>query len=449
MELEKNEKIVAYQSYMTKGANTHAPGNFWSDYKWQLNNSIRSIESFERFTGITFTKNEQPMLEKTIQKFPLSITPYYASLIKQENFRCDPIFKQAFPDPAELTITNCDMKDPLHEDKDSPVKGITHRYPDRVLFLVSNSCAMYCRHCTRKRKVGDPEQIPSKQQIIHGIRYIEEHREIRDVLLSGGDPLMLPDDYLDWILTELTSIQHVEVVRIGSRIPVVLPYRITDELALMLKKHHPLWLNTQFNHPRELTLSSREAIRKLADAGIPLGNQSVLLAGVNDCPQIMKVLNQKLVQNRIRPYYLFQCDLSEGLSHFRTPIGRGIEIMESLVGHTSGFAIPRYVVDAPGGGGKIPIMPNYILSQSANKVVLRNYEGVITTYTEPDTYVPATCNLNCNNKCGLEHKLEGTEKTGVGVEKLLRGSDQISLVPQGNARIKRRNKNQHGGEADA
>jgi lysine 2,3-aminomutase len=208
----------------------------------------------------------------------------------------------------------------------------------------------------------------------------------------------------------------------------------------MLKKHHPLWLNTQFNHPRELTLSSREAVRKLADAGIPLGNQSVLLAGVNDCPQIMKDLNQKLVQNRIRPYYLFQCDLSEGLSHFRTPIGKGIEIMESLVGHTSGFAVPRYVVDAPGGGGKIPLMPNYILSQSSNKVVLRNYEGVITTYTEPNDYAQAACDQNCS-KCGIELKLEGTDKTGVGVEKLLRDPGEISLVPQGNARIKRRLKN--------
>ena len=223
---------------------------------------------------------------------------------------------------------------------------------------------MYCRHCTRKRKVGDPEYTPLKQQIIEGIRYIENNPQIRDVLLSGGDPLMLPDDYLDWILTELNNIPHVEVVRIGSRIPVVLPYRITNELVQMLKKHHPLWLNTQFNHPTELTPSSREALNKLANAGIPLGNQSVLLAGVNDCPQIMKKLNQKLVQNRVRPYYMFQCDLSEGLSHFRTPIGKGIEIMESLIGHTSGFAVPKYVIDAPGGGGKIPLMPNYIVSWS-------------------------------------------------------------------------------------
>jgi lysine 2,3-aminomutase len=250
---------------------------------------------------------------------------------------------------------------------------------------------------------------------------------------------MLPDDYLDWILTELNSIPHIEVVRICSRIPVVLPYRITDELVQMLKKHHPLWLNTHFNHPRELTLSSREALRKLADAGIPLGNQSVLLAGVNDCPQIMKKLNQKLVQNRVRPYYLFQCDLSEGLTHFRTPIGKGIEIMESLIGHTSGFAVPKYVVDAPGGGGKIPLMPNYIVSWSPNKVVLRNYEGVITTYREPDDYKSLPCDRNCN-KCGLHLKLEEEEQTAVGIEKLLTDTDEISLIPKGNLRMKRREK---------
>jgi len=436
---EETETLVSYQSCIPKNVDAYTTVSEWRDYKWQLSHSIKTVADFEKFTGITFTKKEHLELEKTINKFPLSITPYYASLIDKENFRNDPIFKQAFPNPAELNISECDMKDPLHEDKDSPTKGLTHRYPDRVLFLVSNRCAMYCRHCTRKRKVGDPEHIPLKQQIIEGIRYIENNLQIRDVLLSGGDPLMLPDDYLDWILTELNSIPHVEVVRIGSRIPVVLPYRITNELVHMLKKHHPLWLNTHFNHPREITPSSQEALRKLADAGIPLGNQSVLLAGVNDCPQIMKKLNQKLVQNRVRPYYLFQCDLSEGLSHFRTPIGKGIEIMESLVGHTSGFAIPKYVIDAPGGGGKIPLMPNYIVSWSSNKVVLRNYEGVITTYQEPDNYKSTSCDRNCE-KCGLQLKLEKWEQTAVGVEKLLTQSDEISLIPNGNLRMKRREK---------
>jgi len=435
--IEETETLMSYQSCIPKNVEAYTTVSEWRDYKWQLSHSIKTIAAFEKFTGITFTKKENKELEKTIRKFPLSITPYYASLIETENYRNDPIFKQAFPNPAELKISKYDMKDPLHEDKDSPTKGITHRYPDRVLFLVSNSCAMYCRHCTRKRKVGDPEHIPLKQQIIEGIRYIESNPQIRDVLLSGGDPLMLPDDYLDWILTELNSIPHVEVVRIGSRIPVVLPYRITDELVRMLKKHHPLWLNTQFNHPRELTPSSREALRKLADAGIPLGNQSVLLAGVNDCPQIMKKLNQKLVQNRVRPYYLFQCDLSEGLTHFRTPVGKGIEIMESLVGHTSGLAVPKYVIDAPGGGGKIPLMPNYIVSWSPNKVVLRNYEGVITTYKEPDDYKSTPCDRNCN-KCSLQLKLDKEEQLVVGVEKLLTDSNEISLIPKGNLRMNRR-----------
>lgn len=414
----------------------------WKDYEWQLKNCIKTIETFENFTGIIFSKKEKKELEKTIQKFPLSITPYYASLIEKDNYKNDPIFKQAFPNSAELAISKCDMKDPLHEDKDSPVRGITHRYPDRVLFLISNRCAMYCRHCTRKRKVGDADYIPSKEQILEGITYIRNNRKVRDVLLSGGDALMLPDDFLDWILTELNSIPHVEVVRIGSRTPAVLPYRITDELVQMLKKHHPLWLNTHFNHPRELTPSAKTALRKLADAGIPLGNQTVLLAGVNDCPQIIKKLNQKLVHNRVRPYYLFQCDLSEGLSHFRTSVGKGIEIMESLIGHTSGLAVPTFVIDAPGGGGKIPVMPNYIISWSDNKTILRNYEGVITTYNEPDNYNPTHCDRDCQ-KCDLQHKLEEDERdpSTIGIEKLLADADKtISLVPYGNKRFERRKK---------
>jgi lysine 2,3-aminomutase len=434
--VEKTEPLMSYQSYVSKKLDEPVSVIEWMDYKWQIKNSIKTIEAFESFMGVAFLKKEKKELEKTIEKFPLSITPYYASLIEKENMRNDPIFKQSFPNPAELVISKYDMKDPLHEDKDSPTKGITHRYPDRVLFLISNRCSMYCRHCTRKRKVGDPEYIPSKEQIIACLDYIRSHSEVRDVLLSGGDALMLPDGFLDWILTELNNIPTVEVVRIGSRTPVVLPYRITDELVDMLKRHHPLWLNTHFNHPRELTPSAREALRKLADAGIPIGNQSVLLAGVNDCPQIMKKLNQKLVQNRVRPYYLFQCDLSEGLTHFRTSIGKGIEIMESLQGHTSGFAVPTFVIDAPGGGGKIPVMPNYIISWSTNKTVLRNYEGVITTYQEPDNYKPAKCDLKCQ-KCNLQ--LEEDNKTPVGIEKLLADSNEtISLVPKGNLRLERR-----------
>lgn len=411
----------------------------WKDWKWQIRHAVRTIEAFEMLTGIRFTKEEKQKLEKTQGKFPLSITPYYLSLIKKDNYRHDPVFKQSFLDSRELIVSSSEMGDPLSEDHDSPVPGITHRYPDRVLFLVSNVCAMYCRHCTRKRKVGDVDSIPDKSQILQGIEYIRNTPQIRDVLLSGGDPLLLSDNYLDWILTELRAIPHVQVIRIGTRTPVVLPYRITDGLVNMLKKHHPIWINTHFNHPREVTASAKESLAKLADAGIPLGNQSVLLADVNDCPRVMKELVHKLVMNRVRPYYLYQCDLSEGLSHFRTPVGKGIEIMESLIGHTSGFAVPTYVIDAPGGGGKIPVMPNYIISWSTNKVILRNYEGVITSYQEPDKYEQTLCDRDCKN-CNLELQLnEGEEVDAVGIEKLLADyDDTISLVPQNNERYERR-----------
>ena len=411
----------------------------WKDWKWQLRHAIRGIRTFERLTGIKLSETERKSLEETIAKFPMSITPYYLSLIDADDYKNDPVFKQCFPSPLELITSKYEMKDPLAEDKDSPVPGLVHRYPDRVLFHISNICSMYCRHCTRKRKVGDKDSIPTKDEILKGIEYIRNTPHVRDVLLSGGDPFMLSDDYIDWILTELRKIPHVEVIRIGTRMPVVLPYRITDELVEILKKHHPLWINTQFNHPREVTSSSKEALKKLADAGIPLGNQSVLLADVNDCPRIMRELVHKLVQNRVRPYYLYQCDLSEGLSHFRTPVGKGIEILESLIGHTSGFCVPTYVIDAPGGGGKIPVMPNYLISWSTNKVILRNYEGVITSYKEPDHYEPIFCDRNCDD-CKLQLNLdEAKEIFAIGIEKLLSDYDEtISLIPGSTDRIERR-----------
>lgn len=411
----------------------------WKDWKWHIKHAVTSIDSVEKLLDIKLEAEYKEKLSKTIEKFPVSITPYYLSLIDVEDYLNDPIFKQSVPDPCELEISKYDMADPLHEDKDSPAPNITHRYPDRVLFHISNLCSMYCRHCTRKRKVGDHDSIPAKEEIKKGIEYIKGNENVRDVLLSGGDPLMLSDDYLEWILAELSSIEHVEIIRIGTRMPVVLPYRITDDLVNMLKKYHPVWVNTHFNHPREITQSSQAALAKLADAGVPLGNQTVLLAGVNDCPRIMRKLVHKLVQNRVRPYYLYQCDLSEGLTHFRTPVGKGIEIIESLIGHTSGFAVPTYVIDAPGGGGKIPIMPNYLISWSTNKVVLRNYEGVITTYKEPDSYNPIFCDRDCEN-CDLHLKLDGsTEYLSLGIEKLLNDHDkQISLTPEGNERLERR-----------
>ncbi len=415
----------------------------WKDWKWQIKNSIKSLEKFEYITGINFDEKEKEQLHKTFEKFPLSITPYYLSIIDKENYRNDPVFKQAFGGPEELTTLPFELSDPLSEDSDSPVEGITHRYPDRVLFHVSNICSMYCRHCTRKRKVGDIDYVPTKEQLSKGIEYIKKTPQVRDVLLSGGDPFMLPDEKIDWLLSEISQIPHVEIIRIGTRMPVVLPYRITDKLVSILKKYQPLWINTHFNHPKEITTSAKEALAKLTDGGFPLGNQSVLLADVNDCPRIMKSLLHKLVMNRVRPYYLYQCDLSEGLSHFRTPVGKGIEIMESLIGHTSGFVRPTYVIDAPGGGGKIPVMPNYIISWSTNKIVLRNYEGVITTYKEPDSYEPKMCDRNCN-ECNLDLKLaEPNESESIGIEKLLSDScDTISLIPEDNERMQRRDKNE-------
>ncbi|NLX27150.1 MAG: lysine 2,3-aminomutase [Lentisphaerae bacterium] len=411
----------------------------WHDWKWQMRHCIRDLDTFERYLGIELPAHERKAMQHSAERFPISVTPYYLSLINTDNLVNDPIFRQSIPSPLERSIHESEMEDPLHEEADSPVPGITHRYPDRVLFLISNMCAMYCRHCTRKRKVGDHDSIPARSEIEKGIEYIRETPQIRDVLLSGGDPFLLSDEQLDWIITELGKIEHVEVIRIGTRTPVVLPQRITDDLVSMLKRHHPIWINTHFNHPCEITNTSRRALAKLADAGIPLGNQSVLLAGVNDCPRIMRALVHKLVANRVRPYYLYQCDLSEGLSHFRTPVGKGIEILENLIGHTSGFCVPTYVIDAPGGGGKIPVMPNYLISWSTNKVVLRNYEGVITTYKEPDSYEPIFCDRKCD-VCDLQLDLgDADESKATGIQMLLSDHDKtIALVPEGNERHTRR-----------
>lgn len=410
----------------------------WKDWKWHLRNSIHTIDSFESITGIFFDQETKMVLEKTLDLFPMAITPYYASLIDTEHAFHDPVFLQCFPSHQELTIENFEMNDPLHEEADSPIPCITHRYPDRVLLLVSNHCSMYCRHCTRKRRVGDIEQSIQKELIRDAIAYIRQHNEVRDVLLSGGDPLMLNDDQIEEILSELRAIPHVEITRIGTRMPVVLPYRITDELVAMLKKYHPLWINTQYNHPRELTKASKRALSKLADAGMPLGNQSVLLAGINDCPSIIKSLSHELVKQRVRPYYLYQCDLSPSLSHFRTPVGKGIEIMECLVGHTSGLCVPTYVIDAPGGGGKIPIMPQYIISWSDHKVILRNYEGLITTYQEPDRYESRNCDSACSECINISMEDRSEEKL-IGIEKLLSDQNQtITLSPSENERMKRR-----------
>lgn len=355
----------------------------WNDWKWQVKNRIETLDELKKF--IKLTPDEEQGVQQTLQTLRMAITPYYMSLINPDD-PFDPIRRQAIPTAAETHKCAADLLDPLHEDEDSPVPGLTHRYPDRVLFLITDMCSMYCRHCTRRRFAGQKDDESPSERIEKGIDYIARTPQVRDVLLSGGDALMVSDKKLEYIIQRLRQIPHVEIVRIGTRTPVVCPQRITDDLVNMLKKYHPIWLNTHFNHPNEVTPESIAACEKMANAGIPLGNQSVLLRGVNDCVHVMKRLVHLLVKMRVRPYYIYQCDLSMGLEHFRTPVSKGIEIIEGLRGHTSGFAVPTFVVDAPGGGGKTPVMPTYIISQAPGRVVLRNFEGVITTYTEPTDY---------------------------------------------------------------
>lgn len=352
----------------------------WNDWHWQVANRIISIDDLRQVVNLT--ENEIKGVEKCLKSLRMAITPYYAILMDTDNPDC-PIRRQAIPTVQELKKGPYDMTDPLYEDVDSPVRGLTHRYPNRVLFLITDQCAMYCRHCTRRRLAGATDKSRSKDEIETAISYIRRTPAIDDVILSGGDALLLLDDELESIIERLRAISHVKIVRIATRVPVTMPQRITDKLVNMLKKYHPLWLNTQFNHPREITPDSLQAVQKIADAGIPLGNQSVLLRGINDCPYIMRWLGQKLIEARVRPYYLYQCDLSNGIEHFRTSVNKGIEIIELLRGHTSGLAVPTYVLDVPGGGGKISLGPQYMISHLGTKVILRNYEGMIASYAEP------------------------------------------------------------------
>lgn len=341
---------------------------------WQkmIRDSIHSVDQLvEKF------KLDRRVAERLDKFFQARINPYYLSLIRYPG---DPIWLQCVPDETELNDIDS-PEDPLSEDSMSPVPNITHRYPDRVLFLTTSQCGMYCRFCTRKRKVGDSSKI-SMRGLEAAFKYIEEHTEIRDVILSGGDPLMLTDAMLEKILQRLRQIPHVEIIRLGTRMPVVLPHRITPKLVRMLKKYHPIYVNTHFNHPWEITPESKRACELLADAGIPIGNQTVLMKGVNDDPEVIKELFRKLLLIRVRPYYLYQADLTKGANHFRTPVKVGLEIMDKLRGHTSGLAVPYYVIDAPGGGGKIPLLPQYILYQDDEKLILRNYK--YETFVYPD-----------------------------------------------------------------
>ncbi|MBQ5864944.1 MAG: lysine 2,3-aminomutase [Bacteroidales bacterium] len=381
----------------------------WNDWKWQVKNRIETLEDLKKY--VTLTPEEEEGVKKTLQTLRMAITPYYISLIDPNNPDC-PVRKQAVPTGKETYQSPADLLDPLHEDEDSPVPGLTHRYPDRVLLLITDMCSMYCRHCTRRRFAGQKDGESAIDRIDKAIEYIAKTPQVRDVLLSGGDSLCVSDERLEYIISRVRAIPHVEIIRLGSRTPVVCPQRITDDLVNMLKKYHPVWLNTHFNHPQEVTKEAAEACAKLANAGIPLGNQTVLLRGVNDCVNTMKKLMHELVKMRVRPYYIYQCDLSMGIEHFRTPVSKGIEIIEGLRGHTSGYAVPTFVVDAPGGGGKTPVMPQYVISQAPGKVVLRNFEGVITTYTEPTDY---------KNECNCEYCKAAQNKSIEGVSSLLEG----------------------------
>ncbi len=423
---------MGYRPFTSKRAPIYAdvPDDKWNSWRWQLSNRINTVEEFEKV--IRLTDGERQALS-TPNLFRVDITPYFISLIDPDDPN-DPIRKQVVPSSAELVPFTSMMEDSLAEDRHSPVPGLVHRYPDRVLMLVTTQCASYCRYCTRSRIVGDPSATFSRVEFEMQLEYLKNTPQVRDVLLSGGDPLVLAPKILEEILSRLREIPHIEIVRIGSRVPVFLPMRVTDELCDMLQKYHPLWLNIHVNHPNEISAELNQACDKLTRAGIPLGNQAVLMAGVNDNVHIQRQLVQELVRMRVRPYYLYQCDLVEGAGHFRTAIAKGIEIMEGLRGHTSGYAVHQYIIDAPGGGGKIPVTPNYLLSMSDHKIILRNYEGYITTYEEPVDYLPSQA---------ATFKGEKRPEPGqAGLTGLLEG-EQMFIKPEGFDELHDRGGSQH------
>ncbi|WP_088070411.1 lysine 2,3-aminomutase [Gottfriedia luciferensis] len=402
----------------------------WNDWLWQLTNTVRTLDDLKQV--IDLTEDEEEGVRISTKTIPLNITPYYASLMNPTDPRC-PIRMQSVPISKELNKTKYDAEDPLGEDDDSPVSGLTHRYPDRVLFLVTNQCSMYCRYCTRRRFSGQIGMGVPKKQLDDAIAYIRQNEEIRDVLISGGDGLLINDNILEYILKNLRAIDHVEIIRIGTRAPVVFPQRITENLCEILKKYHPVWLNTHFNTSIEVTEEAKKACEMLANAGVPVGNQSVILTGINDGVPIMKKLMHDLVKIRVRPYYIYQCDLSEGIGHFRAPVAKGLEIIEGLRGHTSGYAVPTFVVDAPGGGGKISLQPNYIVSQSSKKTVLRNFEGVITSYPEPENYKEDTA----EEYFSLIYPNYLNKASKVGIASIMNDTVQ-SLIPMDLERMKKR-----------
>ena len=408
------------------------PDEKWNDWRWQLSNRVNDLEILETFINLTPEEIEGVSAD---DKFRLDITPYFASLIDPDDPMC-PIRQQVIPKGRELKAFDSMMADSLAEDQHSPVPGLVHRYPDRVLMLVTTQCASYCRYCTRSRIVGDASATFSRAEFEMQLDYLRRTPQVRDVLLSGGDALTMSPRTLDFLLRELSQIEHIEIIRIGSRVPIFMPQRITDELCATLEKYHPLWLNIHVNHPREITPELYRACEKLVRAGVPLGNQSVLLAGINDSVHIQRELVHGLVQMRVRPYYLYQCDMVHGAGHFRTTVSKGIEIIEGLRGHTSGYAVPTFVVDAPGGGGKIPVSPHYVVSQAPGKVVLRNFEGYISTYTEPVDYDPSAIKP-------WEAKVPKRPEPGqAGVMSLLAG-DEFFIKPEGFDTTHKRNGTEH------
>jgi lysine 2,3-aminomutase len=352
----------------------------WNRWQWQLRNCIRTPSQLEALLNLT--DQERAALAEDGRKLPVSITPYYLSLVARDD-GARPLRRTVIPTPQEFIRTPGEADDPLGEEADSPVPGLVHRYPDRVLLLVTGVCASYCRYCTRSRVVGHGQIIPQEARLRKAFDYIRSTPAVRDVLISGGDPLTLSDRRLDWILTSLRRIPHVEFLRIGTKTPAALPQRITRQLCRMLRRHHPLWMSLHFIHPDECTPESYLACTRLADAGIPLGSQTVLLKGVNDDVQTMKRLFHNLLMMRVRPYYLYQCDPIGGSSHYRTPVAKGLEILEGLRGFTTGYAVPHYMIDAPGGGGKIPLQPNYLLGREGDDLLLKNYQGKIFRYPDP------------------------------------------------------------------
>jgi len=398
------EQVSAHEksAELNKLSRSSVPEQLWKDWKWQFKNRITSIEEVAQV--LPLTQDEMSQLKMVTMKYPLSITPYYLSLINPDDPE-DPIRKQAVPCFEEIAMSDIGMEDPLAEGKDSAVPGLVHRYPDRVLMVLTDICPMLCRHCTRKREWRHGGWVRTNDEIEAMIEYIRQHTEVRDIVMSGGDPLTLSTKTLEKVISKLRSINHVEIIRIGSRYPVVLPQRIDDELCAMLSEYGPIWLNTHFNHYREITPESTAACDKLVRSGVPVNNQSVLLRGINDNVETMKKLCQGLLKIKVRPYYLYQCDEVQGTEHLRTPVDTGIKIIEGMRGHTSGLAVPTFVIDLPEGGGKVPIQPDYLLKKNKESLLLRNYEGNLYRYRNPKS--------NGNKRQAVQLPLVAKEKESV------------------------------------